>query len=339
MALVALILAGLYFAAVQALFSFNNLLVPFSVPLLVQLPSAFIAARLTRSLWLTKVVQGPCLVTDIKGSSQTSGRLETARLRELLEQYRFEVTTAVKKRSGSVQTPQVGDSVVCFWAGPTVQRATRAERLATGRLEDEPDADRKRRRLACMAALEIADAVTNFNLRHPAAQLPTRIGLHVGELSVARDADGELCTVEGNTVIVATRLQQLGKLLLGEDPVASSPRILTSKDAITGIDDLLVRCLGSHELEIREGKRAVYQILGLKERLDAAAHVLCERFVSALQFYESGRWNDAERAFRAILEVYPTDGPSQYFARKSANEASVVTAQHQAKTVYLDRDC
>ncbi len=323
-AVVALLAGGVYAAAAYAAFSYGNVLIPLAVPLLIVLPLAFIAARLTRSPSLRWVSDGVCLLTDVAGSTGVSGPLPAERLHELLELYRHEVRTAVGKWSGSVEVPQVGDSVVCFWADPPAWWARRLAPASWRTTKTDRLVDPRRRYQACMAALEIAKAVERFNADHSDEQLPTRMGLHVGRLSIEQDVNGERCGVAGHTVHVTQRLEQLNKTFFKRTET-TSPMILTSAEVIDGVDGLRTRYLGVHEL-MDVGPRAIYQVVGAKEGLDATDDDLCERFAAALQLYEAELWPAAHRAFRDILEVYPTDGPSHYFAKKTATQRPVASS-------------
>ena len=49
---------------------------------------------------------------------------------------------------------------------------------------------------------------------------------------------------------------------------------------------------------------------------------LPESVAAALAHFERGRWLDARRAFAAILERHPNDGPSAYYASLSEQYAT-----------------
>jgi len=293
-ATVALLMALAYSVLSYTIFSRSHVIAPLAVPLLVQLPLAFLLVRLSRPASIRRVVRGACLVTDVTGSTTVSKAVPPERLHGLLDAYRREIRTVVERWSGLVETPQVGDSLVCLWVG-------------TGC-----------RRRACLASLEITDAVRRFNASQVDEGLPTRIGLHFGELSVEQNIDGDRRTVEGETVIVAKRLEELAKTLLGRQP--DLPPILASASVREAGDDLLVRDLGPHA--VRDfGVQRVLQIVGAGEHTDERRRELCKRFAAALALYESGHLTAAERDFRLILTTYPDDAPSLVLAEASAAKA------------------
>ena len=323
----ALLVICAYYATAQLLFNFGRLLVPLAVPVLIQVPAAFVAVHFARKPFLKKVVNGTCLVADVAGSTRLAGTLGPDRLRELLDSYWLAIGEVARSSSATVQTPQVGDSFVCFWPASTSD-GSHEERDAT---DPGTSVDRSTRRRSCLAALEIASAVARFNAAHPNTPLPTRLGLHVGQLSVSQDLDGELCTVLSHTVDVATRFEQAGKTLLGGVGRAGSP-ILASAEAVDGLDDLLTRCLGHHDLE-GVGRVAVYELIGERDRVGQAELDLCQQFAAALRLYEDGRLNEALMAFNEVLASSGEDGPSSYFAKQCAAklaQADSIVAQARA---------
>jgi adenylate cyclase len=311
----ALLLVVAYYEGTQLLFNFGHVLVPLAVPVLVQVPIAFVAIHFARKPIWKKVVNGTCLVADIVDSTALAKSLGPARQGELLDGYWLEVGGAARSWSGTVQTPQVGDSLVCFWtASPSEALPEPGE---SGPKRSGCNVDRLTRHRSCMAALEITRAVARFNAAHSDEHVLTRLGLHVGQFSVGRDLDGERCTVVGHTVSVATRFEELGKVFLGDTEHARL-LILASSDVVEGLDDLLTRYLGHHELK-GVGRLAVYQLVGEKRRLGQTEFDLCERFAVALRLYEDERWQEARLAFNEILAFFRTDGPSRYFAGECAS--------------------
>ena len=325
-----MLLAFAYLAVAQTLFASSHLLVPLVVPLFVQLPLAFVLVRFARPTSTRKVVEGVCLVTDVAGSTGVSSSMAPDELHELLDAYRCEIQKAAEKWSGSLETPQVGDSVVCFWAGSRHEVAPHDGPASSRELPHTHHVSRPTRQQASMAALGIAESVGRFNLTRPSQQLPTRLALHAGEFSVERDVDGDRCTVEGQTVIVAKRLEELCKTLFRPGGQTVGSPILASAAAIDEIDDLLVRDLGQHELK-GVGVQRVFQIVGAARDVGTAERDLCERFSRALGLYQSERWEEAEDVFNGILAIYPNDSPSRLFAEVAAKRIDRAALPEQAK--------
>jgi adenylate cyclase len=301
----ALLLAVVYYAGVQIAFNQANVLLPLAVPLLVQAPLAFVAVHFARKPLLKRTVTGTCLVTDVARSTELARSRRAEQLQDLFEEYWSGIRTAATHCSGTVQTPQVGDSLVCFWAAH-----------GAGRSAGRPGAadQRDSRYLGCLAAIEIADAVARFGDAHASEPLPARIGLHAGELSVTYDLDRDRCTVVGDPVNVAKRLEELGKVLFGGHPAAGRSPILASSAVAEGLDGVLTRYLGRHELR-GVGPLAVHEIVGRADGVGRAEIDVCERFARALGLYEAARWQEAQLAFNGILTSSGApDGPSRYFA-------------------------
>src|SRR4029450_3575607 len=114
---------------------------------------------------------------------------------------------------------------------------------------------------ACLAAVEIRDAIDRFNAAHPVAKrMPTRIGLDAGEIGLGPVA-GELQAV-GDPANAASRIEHVNKLF--------STRLLASAAAVHGLDALLVRRLGSFMLPGKADPVEIVEILGRRETVVAA---------------------------------------------------------------------
>jgi adenylate cyclase len=64
---------------------------------------------------------------------------------------------------------------------------------------------------------------------------------------------------------------------------------------------------------------AIHEIMGRKGELTPQQLLLRSRYSEALAAYRAGRWDEARRAFDAILEAVPGDGPSMALARRIDN--------------------
>ncbi|WP_448508226.1 CHASE2 domain-containing protein [Immundisolibacter sp.] len=107
-----------------------------------------------------------CLFSDAAGYTRLAERLPPAELRDLVNRYYATLLAPISAHGGMV-TDIVGDSALAVWP---ITQAGIAQRLRASR-----------------AALGIQEALASFEVPGGGG-LPTRIGLHVGELTLARSA-------------------------------------------------------------------------------------------------------------------------------------------------------
>ena len=106
---------------------------------------------------------------------------------------------------------------------------------------------------------------------------------------------------------LVNRLQDLNKRLC--------TRLLVSESAVVGLDDLAVRDLGWFLLRGKSAPTRVFELLGSLEQTNDVQIRLCREFGHALESFQAGRMDEAKRRFDDLLDLFPEDGPSRYFAR------------------------
>jgi len=316
-AAVAAALAGaLYFCAAYWQFASHYLWLPLVVPLLLQLPAAFVTAvwwsyrevsaqrervrtalgyYVPRSLVSTlteetltagadsQLLHGTCLVTDAENYTSVAERLQPAALAVLVNEYYQTIFRVVEAHGGEI-SDTAGDSMVAVWAS------------------GKPDAGARLR--AARASLAILDAVEQFNRAHADAPLPTRVGLETGEMllgNIGGEQRYEYRAV-GDIVNTASRIQGLNPLL--------GTRVLLSATTLADVD-LPARDVGTFLLR---GKRLP---VGVFEPIAAAGCRLSdgsiEEFAAALAAFRRGDWQSAQDAFEVLAARLPSDGPSRYY--------------------------
>lgn len=316
----AVIAAGVYSIAAYWLFAERMLWLPLIAPLLVQIPAALVMTAFFNHTALKRQaeriqavlgyyvpasviktlagehagaaaerqrVHGTCLFTDAEKYANASDALPPEQLLALLNEY-YGVMFPIVRRHGGYVSETAGDSMVAVWTSSS------------------PDPES--RRSACRAAIEILGAVAEFN-KHRARRLPTRIGIESGDLVLGHVGAGprQEYRAIGDMITTASRLQALGKVL--------RTRILISDAALAGTG-VRARDLGKF---LPRGKALP---LRLFEPLDACAagedaERLDESFAVALRCFEERRWSDAHRAFAAVLDAFPGDGPTAYYRELS----------------------
>jgi adenylate cyclase len=242
-----------------------------------------LAADLTRRPAASEVVHGTCLFTDAERYTTLSERLTPAALTDLMNRYCDDIFAPIERHGGMISDIK-GDSILSIWA-------TR-------------DPDPRLRRRACSAALEIQKAVARFNRAHRPDELPTRIGLHTGLISlssVGAKKRFEYSAV-GDIVNTASRIENLNKFL--------RTRILVSAEVLEGLGDFLSREAGSFIFAGKTRPVTVHELIAPLGAAGAGRRALCEIFADGLRYFREGRWIQARRAFAAALDLSPEDGPS-----------------------------
>ena len=319
----ALVLGGALMGVAQYLFVAHSLLVPLAIPLLVQLPVALFAGLLARYLDIRRQIpleidprarqqrfEGVCLATDISGYTSLTERLGPDELHELLDEYYAMLRRLVVRRGGLVWG-RGGDSALCVWRPSTSPRWVR--HVPGPWHHRRRDADRECRLNACLAAIDLREAIDRFNARHLSTdRLATRIGLDVGEVGLG-PVGGELQAV-GDPANTACRIEALNKQL--------ATGTLASARVVRDLDILLVRHVGAFALPGKAERTEIAEIVGLRGMVPAGSEDLCERFAEALQLYQQQEWSRAARAFDELLVEYPADGPTKYYRELSVQQAT-----------------
>jgi adenylate cyclase len=315
---------GIVFAVVaQFLFTADSLLLPLAVPLLVQLPVALFVGLFSRYRDIRKqmpievdpyarqqLFNGVCLTTDVKGYTALAEHLSRDELHDLLSEYHKMLRKLVAARRGLVWG-RGGDSALCVWK---ISRGLPwLTRVPARWLGHQRYREKEGRLNACLAAIEIRDAIDRFNAAHPTRkQMPTRIGLDAGEVGLGPVA-GELQAV-GDPANAASRIEEVNKLF--------ATKLLASAAVVHGLEMLLVRRLGFFVLPGKSDAVEIFEILGRREAVGDADRRLCERFAAGLELFESGNWSGAAESFQQVAQDYPQDGPAGYYRDLSARHAT-----------------
>lgn len=317
-----LVAAYVLFAAHQ--FETNSLWLALTIPMGLQLPLALFGGvyfkyRQTRrerqrlkegaSLYLPErvveeilqnikpevqrqVLFGVCLATDADQYTTLAERMKHRELSELMNEY-YGVMFVPVKRHGGIVSDVVGDSMLAVWAGV------------------EPDLLLRKR--ACDAALDIVNALTVFNSSSGRPPLPTRLGLHSGEMllgSIGAAQHFEYRAV-GDMVNTASRIQGLNKYL--------DTDLILSAQTAEGLEGYLMRPLGSFLLVGKSVPIDVLELMAHAAQADESQRRLCETFREILNLYRARQWGEACAALDRILESFPHDGPSRFYRVRCAD--------------------
>lgn len=310
----AVVLAGGVYLAVLLAFSYWNLWLPL-VPWLVQVAAALLAAIAVRArasgreraqvvaafrpylpahvvqavVRDTQGVSGThrprtfravCLVSDAAGYAALGERLPARQLHDLANRYYAALLEPIQAQRGIV-TDIVGDSALALW--PLVQVGVGA------------------RLRACRAALDIQAALANFELPC-GGRLPTRVGLHLGELVLGPVGAGEHFEYRaiGDVVNTASRIEALNKQL--------GTQVLASAEVVAELPGVDCRPVGRFVLAGKAQALDLYELTRARARLEARSV-----FEEALAACAEGDVGKALGAFQAVLAADPGDGVAAFY--------------------------
>jgi len=220
-----------------------------------------------------------CLVTDAQGYSRLSEQLAPAELARLMQDYYSAVIGAIRNGKGLI-SDVAGDGIIALW--PHLEPAAAWSALAP-------------------VIREIQQAVHQFNERHPDHCLPTRMGLHAGEIVLGHFGalDHYEFRAMGDIVNTTARLEGVNKQI--------GTQVLLSEDCVPNPDEK-VRNLGRFRFVGKDKPLRLYTLVS------AETPQLLHQFDHALAEFERGNRAAAAQLFRELSSRYPADAPSQFLA-------------------------
>ena len=146
--------------------------------------------------------------------------------------------------------------------------------------------------------------VFSVELRKEAGQpMEMGVGLHVGEMIVGNLGSRSRFdyTVIGDAVNLAARLEGANKVFGTYTMVSEDTRNACG-------EDIAFRKLGRLRVKGKSVPVTVYEILGRGPPPDWVS-----TFEGALADFQLGQWKEAEKRFRAVLEMRADDPPTLYY--------------------------
>jgi adenylate cyclase len=312
---------ALYFAGVVYLFNTTGTWWTFVVPLLIQSPLAFFSSLIWKTIEMNKerqnirqalayylpngrmvdqlaknieglqsskeIVYGICLKTDVQQYTKVSESMNPAELHKLMNQY-YEVLSEPIKKYGGIVSDIIGDAMLALWVTRHPDPALRNQ--------------------ACQAAVDVIKAVEHFNQLQPeGCKLPTRIGLHSGEMLLGTiKAGGHFkYSAVGDIVNTSERVERLNKIL--------GTRILATEEVIHELDAFLFRELGAFQLKGKMRPISIYELVCRIEDSDEQQRMKCLAFSKLLNAFRKGSWDEAEKQIEKCIQVCGEDPASSFF--------------------------
>lgn len=336
-------LGVIYFLVAEYRFKTSGIWYPVVIPLFVQTSFAFFSAvslkyidsnkererirkafgyylpdvvvdRLSKNIAEIKagseLVYGICLSTDAEHYTSLSETMDPKELSGFMNRYYETIFEPIKRHTGVVANV-VGDSMLAIWV--------------------TADPDSALRDQACLAALDIAEAVHRFNQTSDTLHLPTRIGLHSGYIVLGHiGAAGHYeYRAVGDIVNTATRIEGLNKYL--------GTRILVSEDVISHLEGFLTRELGKFVLVGKSKPVVVHELLCRTEELNGQKRNTCMAFAAALDAFRRRSWEAAMEKFYVCINNRGEDGPSQFYLKLCEQYSMRPPGDSWDGEVYMDK--
>lgn len=242
------------------------------------------------------------LFCDMKGFTSLSEGMTPQGLVKVMNHYLSTMSGPIRSHRGIIDK-YIGDAIMAYWGPPFTE-------------------DSEQARLACLAAVEMADRGKALRTELPEligvrtvpSDCEVRIGIATGEVLVGSIGSEFMMsyTVMGDAVNLASRLENANKIY-GSHSLASEAAIKAAGDAVEAREVDRVIVVGQTHPE------TVFEIIGRAGELTEQQLVLQTRYAEGLAAYRARRWDDARRSFRAALEVVPGDSPSKAMAERVEN--------------------
>jgi adenylate cyclase len=254
-----------------------------------------------------ELMQGVCMATDAGQYTTLSETMDPSALNNLMNQYYAVIFPHVINTNGII-SDVVGDAMLALWASPRAEIQHRIN--------------------ACRAALAIKMTIERFN-RSQSHQLPTRLGLHYGEMRLGNVGAMEHYEYRavGDIVNTATRIEGLNKLL-GTDILVSAP-------VIEDLPGFLTREMGVFILKGKTFPVIVFELIAPIEQIESYWLPLETAFTKALKLFQSYQWSKALAAFLDINKAYPDDGPTRFYIHYLSQQLDFLPEKYSDKKTAL----
>ncbi len=238
-----------------------------------------------------QTVYGVCLFSDAAGYTTVSEAMGAQQLGEHMRKYLDAAFRPIKENDGLILDLK-GDSILAIWRG--------------GR------SDAELRTRACHAALGLAEAVKRFNSASERFKLPTRIGVHAGQIFLGNVGSAEHYAygARGDAVNTASRLEGLNKIV--------GTRILVSDEVLAGTEGFLSRRAGAFLLKGKSQPVTVHELTGRVNEASEGQKAARDGFADAMESFRRRCWSEAREKFQSLAQS--TDDELAGFYRRRCEE-------------------
>ena len=246
---------------------------------------------------------------DLVGFTNLGENLSPTGLVRLLNRHFELVADAIHAYQG-VLDKFIGDAAMAFWGPPFSASGDHAVQACRSALAQV--------RVLETLRLELPELT---GMRRNIPDVDLRVGLASGDVVVGNiGADkARTYTVIGDTVNLASRLESVNRVY--------GTRILISGETrhLAG-DTIEVREIDWIAVKGKSERATAYELLGIGGEVVKERLAVRDRYEEGLNAYRTKKWSDAETAFRGVLELAPSDGPSQEMLKRIAGLQSSAPA-------------
>jgi len=330
--------AYLYFVLYQ--FSVHAIWLPLFVPLIIQAPFALILGLSWYALdnycarkkmrhafsyyvpetmvdFLTEQKQsiqhsqelqyGVCMATDAEQYTQLSETLTPKNLAELMNEYYETLFSSVRNNNGTV-SDIIGDAMLALWLHKDIN----------SKHNKPTDSNINLCIQACLASIDIINSHNKkYNVKGKKIILPTRIGLHAGEMMVGNV--GAVNHYEyravGDVVNTTTRIESLNKHF--------NTYLLASEEVLNKTNQFVARNIGNFVLAGKTHPITLHEIIQTKHNVSKQTQQKVDRFHQALSLYQQGLLKEAEKTLLVICKEIPTDGVARFYLQQCQQQRTM----------------
>lgn len=230
------------------------------------------------------------LFSDLRGFTTLSEGLSPQETGNLLNLYFDSMIPIVFDHHGTLDK-LMGDAVMAFFGAPA-------------EVQDHPVK-------AAETALEMIEQLKRLKAERDEKgidDLEVGIGLNTGVVTAGNLGSKSFMdyTVIGDPVNLGSRLEGLNKTY--------GTSIITSEFTAGRLDDRFVlRELDRVKVKGKGDAVAIFELMGLREKLDQGRIETAKCFKSGLLLYRNRKWKEADDVFLGILKHDPNDGPSSLY--------------------------
>jgi adenylate cyclase len=240
------------------------------------------------------------LFSDIRGFTTISERFQrdSHTLVVLLNEFLGAMTDVIFEQGGTLDK-YVGDEIMAFWGAPLPQNDHGAR--------------------ACRAAIGMIERLAQINGEFQARGWPALdigVGLNTGPMVVGNMGSARRLsyTLVGDNVNLGARLEGLNKMY--------GSHIIVSESTVAEARDYTFRELDLVRVKGKEQGVRIYELIGLPDARAQWQETLAN-FDAGIQAYRRREWEQAARAFRAVLDERPHDGPALRYVERVRAMAAV----------------
>jgi len=270
---------------------------------------------------------GICMATDAEQYTQLSERLAPEDLARLMNLYYETLFSTVSKNNGIV-SDIIGDAMLALWLPETIHTKRKANINISSeekvRVKMNLDAQIK----ACLTGIEITkNHNKKYLINNESITLPTRIGLHAGEMMVGNigAVDHYEYRAVGDVINTATRIENLNKYF--------STYLLASEEVMNNTNEFLARNIGHFILAGKQHAITLYEILKLKELASEKDQQQVHTFHQALAFFKQGLFKEAEITLLSICKSNPADGVSRFYLQQCRHQRTIEPSEDWDGTI------